>query len=325
MHAEPEIILLLDRFDTPSSPKRVAQEAVGYRRVSVLSAIDRLARLGLLLPREAAARRRSRLRAWKDNLASAHYHLACRDVAFLSAGAADAFLRERLRGHRRPLPFKSYPGRRLRLAAPSDGSEGFVALQRLLRARRTTREFDPRAAPLADLSAILNETWGQSGWLEAGPLGRLPTRTSPSAGALQPIECYVFAFRVDGLPPGLYHYDSRRKALRLLRKGDLRQQAIRAAAGQQFVGRAAFLCAMTAVFERTLWKYELENAYRVVWMDAGHLGQTFSLLAVARGLAPFTTAAIHDTTLEQLLRIDGVREFPVYLCGAGMAKRGGRS
>jgi nitroreductase len=53
-------------------------------------------------------------------------------------------------------------------------------------------------------------------------------------------------------------------------------------------------------------------------MEAGHLAQTFCLLATARGLGPFTTAAIQDTFLEKLIGLDGIREFPVYLCGAGV-------
>jgi len=56
-------------------------------------------------------------------------------------------------------------------------------------------------------------------------------------------------------------------------------------------------------------------------MDAGHLGQTFDLLATARGLGPFQTAALQDTFIEKLLGLDGVKEFPVYLVGAGMSLR----
>jgi SagB-type dehydrogenase family enzyme len=78
---------------------------------------------------------------------------------------------------------------------------------------------------------------------------------------------------------------------------------------------------MTAVFERTLWKYEIESAYRLLWLDAGHLAQTFCLLATARGLGPFTTAAIQDTFVEKLIVLDGVKELPVYLCGAGVPAR----
>jgi len=62
----------------------------------------------------------------------------------------------------------------------------------------------------------------------------------------------------------------------------------------------------------------MESAYRVLWLDAGHLAQTFCLLATSRGLGPFTTAAIQDTFLEKLIGLDGVKEFPVYLCGAGV-------
>jgi SagB-type dehydrogenase family enzyme len=77
---------------------------------------------------------------------------------------------------------------------------------------------------------------------------------------------------------------------------------------------------MTAVFDRLLWKYPFENAYRILWLDAGHLGQTFCLLATALGLGPFVTAALQDSRIEKLLGIDGVKEFPVYLCGAGVPR-----
>jgi SagB-type dehydrogenase family enzyme len=78
---------------------------------------------------------------------------------------------------------------------------------------------------------------------------------------------------------------------------------------------------MTAVFTRTLWKYAFEVAYRVLWLDAGHLCQTFDLLATSRGLGPFQTAAIQDSFIEKLIGLDGVKEFPLYLCGAGMPER----
>jgi SagB-type dehydrogenase family enzyme len=129
---------------------------------------------------------------------------------------------------------------------------------------------------------------------------------------------YVLAWNVEGLSSGLYHYDVASNELRQLKSGDLRTAAVEAASGQAWVRGAAFLCVMTVIFERTLWKYELENAYRVVWLDAGHLAQTFCLLATSRGLGPFTTAAIQDTFLEKLIGLDGVKEFPVYLCGAGI-------
>lgn len=75
---------------------------------------------------------------------------------------------------------------------------------------------------------------------------------------------------------------------------------------------------MTAVFSRTLWKYEFEAAYRVLWIDAGHLAQTFALIATASGLGPFQTAALQDSFIENLIGLDGGHEFPIYLVGAGV-------
>lgn len=267
--------------------------------------------------------RGSRIAAWKENLASLQYHLASRDIPFATSHTdIERFLQGRAADERPPRRFKRYLAATRRRLPTSHRDGNPAPLDRVLAARRTVREFRRQPVPLGDLAAVLRGTWGLTGWIDGGPMGRLATRTSPSAGALHPIECYVMAWNVHGLAPGLYHYDVAGDGLARLRSGDLRAAAIRAASGQRWVGRAAFLCVMTAVFERTLWKYELENAYRVLWLDAGHLAQTFCLLATSRGLGPFTTAAIQDSYVEKLIGLDGIREFPVYLCGAGVPAPG---
>ena len=75
---------------------------------------------------------------------------------------------------------------------------------------------------------------------------------------------------------------------------------------------------MTAVFPRTMWKYHHARAYRVVLLDAGHLCQTFCLVATWLGLAPFCTAALKDTLIEKDLGIDGIRESVLYVAGVGL-------
>ena len=119
-----------------------------------------------------------------------------------------------------------------------------------------------------------------------------------------------------------YELEQALNAYERLRGGDLREEAVRLAAGQGWVRGAAFLCVMTAVADRLFWKYTSDDSYRLFFLDAGHLAQTFALLAAARGLGAFTTASMKESRIEQLLCLDGVREFPVYLCGAGMARRG---
>ena len=75
---------------------------------------------------------------------------------------------------------------------------------------------------------------------------------------------------------------------------------------------------MTAIFPRTMWKYHVARGYRVVLLDAGHLCQTFCLVATWLGLAPFCTAALKDTLIEKDLGIDGVRESVLYVAGVGL-------
>ena len=60
------------------------------------------------------------------------------------------------------------------------------------------------------------------------------------------------------------------------------------------------------------------GAYRVVLLDVGHLCQTFCLVATWLGVAPFCTAALKDTLIEEDLGIDGIRESVLYIAGVGL-------
>ncbi len=305
---------ILGVFDRPRTPGEAVRSLPSHDPAWVREGIAALRRLGFLLPEGEACRKVSRVEAWKENLATAHYHAASRDMRYISE--EEPYLREHVLTQKRPPLFTRYrvPVRRkLGVGSPSG-----AGLEATLKARRTVREFRREPVSLVDLAAVVSGTWGKTGSHDAGLLGSLMTKTSPSAGSLHPIECYVLAWNVQDLGPGLYHYDVGADELRRLRRGRLRAEAVRAASAQTWIGRAAFLCIMTAVIARSLWKYQDEAAYRNLWLDAGHLAQTFCLLATARGLGPFTTAAIQDSFIERLIGLDGMSEFPVYLCGAGV-------
>lgn len=314
----PLIAAILGLFDRPRDPRAAASSAPRYDAKSILLGIRKLREMRFLVSEKAAHPRRSRLAAWNHNLASAFYHAASRDLRYLDDPAAiKRYVAGRISAEKRPALFKRYRARAV-VALPVPAASGGADLEVTLHARRTVREFSRKPVPFADLARILRGTWGSTGTFKGGLVEPLLAKTSPSGGGLHPGECYVLAWNVDRLVPGLYHYDIASDELRRLKRGDFRTEAVRAASGQKWVGRAAFLCVMTVVFARTLWKYQVENAYRTVWLDAGHLAQTFCLLATSRGLGPFTTAAIQDSFIERLIGLDGIREFPVYLCGAGV-------
>ena len=126
------------------------------------------------------------------------------------------------------------------------------------------------------------------------------------------------ALRVKGLRAGLYHYQPAIHQLETISTNTSREKAWLYCARQHFVKNAAALFLMTAVFARTMWKYQHVRAYRVVLLDAGHLCQTFCLVATWLGLAPFCTAALKDTLIEKELGIDGIRESVLYVAGVGL-------
>jgi SagB-type dehydrogenase family enzyme len=170
---------------------------------------------------------------------------------------------------------------------------------------------------VGDLATLLAMTWGVQRW-GVDDLGiKVPLKTAPSGGAMHPIEVYVAAFRVDGLPRGVYHYDAARHVLSRMRRAPAGFSPARYLPSQPWYAGAAALFLMTAVVGRERWKYESPRAYRAMLLDAGHLCQTFCLVATALELAPFCSMALADSVVERDIGVDGIEEVALYTAGAG--------
>lgn len=131
------------------------------------------------------------------------------------------------------------------VALPSPRTKGEVSLEHCLLKRRSVRNYRNTALSLADISQLL---WAAQGMTAEGYL-----RTAPSAGALYPLEIYLAAGNVDGLSPGLYHYQPERHGLVLVKPGDLRCELARAALGQDCAANgAAISCSRRCMLARAL-------------------------------------------------------------------------
>lgn len=207
-----------------------------------------------------------------------------------------------------PPRYKTYPDAP-RVALPMPPEEDGAQFMAVVRARRSQRDYRDEPLSLAELGQLLFAAQGIT-----YPPGEL--RAAPSAGALYPIELYVLAHRVTDLEQGAYHYAVPSHELELVRVGDLREAISAAALGQSFIGEANVSFILSAIFQRTRWKYR-ERTYRYVLLEAGHIAQNLCLAATALGLGACPVGAFFDDDLNALLELDGRDEATLYIVAVG--------
>ncbi len=210
----------------------------------------------------------------------------------------------------KPETYKRYPDCP-RFLLPAPETRGGAALWDVFSARRSVREFDTRPVPDRKVSQVL---WAAQG-ITAEQFGT-GFRTTPSAGALYPVETYVVINNVEEIPRGVYHYSVEDHVLEQLREGDYRVTTARAALDQRVAYDAHFVLVWTAVFQRCKWKYK-QRAYRYVYIDAGHIAQSVALAALADGLGSCQIGAIYDEEANDLLGVDGIEESTIYMTVLG--------
>jgi SagB-type dehydrogenase family enzyme len=316
--ASPLTTTILHFFDSDRPLGALCARLTDYTPESLRKAVRMLAQHSLLQRQGSRLPPGEReLRAWSEwNPAAGFFHLSTKDLPF-ERDAAKEFrgLLRLARSKPMPKPIKRYPqAEQVRLPAPTLNSEFSGALTE----RRTWRKFSKKPVELSLLGNLLGLTWGVSRWVEIPMVGTVAVKSSPSGGALHPIEAYVLARNVNGLRSGLYHYSAADHRLELLRRGAESRQITEYLANQFWYGGAAFVVFMTAVFARTRWKYDYARAYRAVLIEAGHLCQTFCLTATWLGAAPFCTMAFADSKIEKALGVDGIAESAIYVTGAGL-------
>jgi SagB-type dehydrogenase family enzyme len=280
--------------------------------------VDQLVAEDILLvggtPLEQRDRRIQELWTWGHSARYLHYQT--RRARFSTDPQEEAATLAALAQQRPPPPpFEDRGDARIPLPGGFDMPRG--GLWELLLRRRTQRQFARIPVSLGELATVLLWTWGKTHLLHHPVVGPIVFKTSPSGGARHPTEVYPVVLRVAGLDPGIYHYSVRWHALELVRAGMFEELAVAMCAQQPWVHDAAVTFILTAQVERSMWKYPHAHAYRVLLLDAGHLGQTFQLVCTALGLAPFTSAAMDDELVERELGLDGVTEVPVYAAALG--------
>jgi SagB-type dehydrogenase family enzyme len=316
--AHPGTLDVIRYFFTPRTIQEALVEYRSYSGKSVAAAILKLIDAQLLLEFGSAAWERDRQveSSWGPWLPEGGFHFMTKNTPYASWDRPIEEKIATLPKTRAPPRFKRIPGTALR-PLPSNETDADTFFD-TLHARRTHRDFTNATVSLADISKLLQTTWGVQGYFQTREFGKLPYKTSPSGGARHPVEVYLMALKVGGLGKGLYHYEAGEHGLSKLPGKATARLASAYCGDQPYFAGAAALFIMTAVFARTMWKYGRARAYRVVLLETGHLGQTFCLTATRLGLAPFSTAAVNDSLVEKALGVDGIRESVLYITGVGV-------
>ncbi|UCC87421.1 MAG: SagB family peptide dehydrogenase [Anaerolineales bacterium] len=210
-----------------------------------------------------------------------------------------------------PQTYKIYPEAE-QIALPDPHDYQGLSLEEAIQKRRSIRDYAPQPLSLEELSRLLYAAQGITDQRRA-------FRAAPSAGALYPIETYTIVHDVVGLQPGLYHYAVADHALEQLQIKNLRKEIMIAGIAQEMLGQAQACFVLSAVFQRTRWKYR-ERAYRYVLLEAGHIGQNLYLAATSMGMGACAAGAFLDDELNKLLGLDGEDEAALYMLSVGKRK-----
>ncbi len=191
----------------------------------------------------------------------------------------------------------------------------------LLARRVTCRNFDPsRKIPFDTFAQVMQRVFAAQAEVRVSDDTVFLKKNVPSGGGLHPMECYLIVQHVEGVEPGLYHYQSQEHALEPLPAPDkpLREFVMDMVAQQHWFADAHVVVLMSPRFDRTFWKYRQHaKGYRVVALEAGHLSQTLYLSATDAGLGAFITGAINEVELEQAFGLDHIHQGALAICGFG--------
>jgi len=211
------------------------------------------------------------------------------------------------------------PGSKLiSLLAPAQINLGVMSVRDAIAARRSARKFSDAQISLEELSYLLWATQGVTG-IQQEDSGKmlLRYRAAPSAGGRYPLETYLAIQRVEGLAKGLYRYLPNEHQLVLIREdARLSEDVGTACYGIPAAKDAAVIFIWSATPNRTEWKYAY-LAHRMIAMEAGHVCENLYLAAESCRIGVCALLSYHQPRLDELLGLDGVEEFTIYLACIG--------
>jgi SagB-type dehydrogenase family enzyme len=245
-----------------------------------------------------------------EDLAWELFHENSKNGRF-STSAADEEVRDHINRLHESLPFEGYP----MVELPRSLEPLRLSLEEAIATRVSVRDLTAGPLTLPTVATLLHHAYGVS--RDREDIGYLRSlRVVPSAGALYPLEIFFHSARIEGLKTGLYHYNPSKHHLRLLREGDETRTISQAVVQPDITRGSALIMFITAVFERSVFKYK-DRGYRFVLLEAGHVAQNLNLVSNALGLGALNIGGFFDREIDDFLDLDGVTQSTIYMMAIG--------
>lgn len=213
------------------------------------------------------------------------------------------------------LPFLGYPT----VPLPKTLIPLRIALDDLITSRISDYDMKPCPLTVGQIATLLHYSYGVTRDNRGTNLPR-PYRVVPSAGALYPIEIFFHGTHMEDMKDGLYHYNPSQHHLKLLRPGDSTSTIGSAMVQPHLVAHASLILFITALFERSCFKYG-NRGYRFVMLEAGHVAQNINLVAIALGLSTVNLGGYFDREIDDFLRLDGINHSTIYMLAVGQSSK----
>lgn len=184
------------------------------------------------------------------------------------------------------------------------------SLEKIIQNRRSIRDYSSKPISFKDLSYIL--------WAAQGITSKEGFRTTPSAGALYPIEIYIMANRVENLRTGIYKFIPQRNSLVIVSSKNIITNLYEAALRQDCIIKAPLVINIGVVFDRVTAKYGARGT-NYTYIEVGCVSQNIHLMAENLGLGTVVVGAFYDDKVKNLFEMQK-NETPVVLMPVGYKK-----
>jgi SagB-type dehydrogenase family enzyme len=201
------------------------------------------------------------------------------------------------------------------LPAPENIKIRSLDLRRAIEGRRSIRNYSQEPLTIEELSYLL---WATQGVIQVTRGATF--RNVPSAGARHALETYLLINNVRDVPVGIYRFLAIEHKLVVINTDpDIADRVMEGCLGQDFIRKSAVTFIWTADAYRMKWRYG-ERGHRYLHLDAGHACQNLYLGAGSLDCGVCAIAAFSDDDMNDLLGLDGVEQFVIYVATVGKIK-----